>query len=197
MQCIWDCSLAHLLYLQNSIFADLFYFSHLIFMVTNCKEQSHSVTQYNLNCITCSALHRFPPVIYISSRSSIVLCSPGCAQGWFLHCLLEVIGRSWTAALGSMYWSISSLTARTAWRVIRAQGRRWSRLPLRHGRSRWNPLKDWINDWPLKHSHSCVIGVVTPRERAGHLVLLEVGLSADQCNTSVCRGREVKRKNKC
>lgn len=56
--------------------------------------------------------------------------------------------------------------------------------------------KGLINGWPLNHSHSCVIAVVTPRERAGHLVLLEVGLSADQCNTSVCWG-EVKKKNKC
>lgn len=43
----------------------------------------------------------------------------------------------------------------------------------------------------LNNTHSCVIVVVTPGELAGHLVLLEIRLSADQCNTSVCwRGEE-------
>lgn len=36
-----------------------------------------------------------------------------------------------------------------------------------------------------------MIVVVTPGELAGHLVLLEIKLSTDQCNTSVCwRGEE-------
>lgn len=34
-----------------------------------------------------------------------------------------------------MHWSISSLAACKAWRVIRAQVRRWARPPARHGRS--------------------------------------------------------------
>lgn len=52
--------------LSESYFIDLFYFPYFIFMVTNSKEQNHSVTQYNLNCITRSAplspcyLHFFP-----------------------------------------------------------------------------------------------------------------------------------------
>ncbi len=52
--------------LQNSISSTCcFIFAYLIFMVTNCKEQNHSVTQYNLNCITRSALLHFPPAISI------------------------------------------------------------------------------------------------------------------------------------
>ena len=41
------------------------------------------------------------------------------------------------------------------------------------------------------NTQSCVIVAVTPGELARHLVLLEIRLRADQCNTSVCwRGEE-------
>lgn len=54
--------------------------------------------------------------------------------------------------------------------------------------------KGVINGELLNNIHSSVIVVVTPGELAGHLVLLEIGLSTDQCNTSVCQRREEKRK---
>lgn len=44
--------------LPECCFIDLlFYFACLIFMVTNCKDQNHSMTQFDLNYITPSALH--------------------------------------------------------------------------------------------------------------------------------------------
>lgn len=47
-----------------------------------------------------------------------------------------------------------------------------------------------ISDLLLNNIHSSVM-VVTPGELAGHLVLLEIRLSTDQCNTCVrCRGVE-------
>lgn len=89
----WPQSFHLMLYLQNSVSLTCYFiFPYLIFMVTNHKEQNHSVTQYNLNCTPCSALHHFPPAICISSLNSIVLCSAGGAESQFLHCLLKVIG---------------------------------------------------------------------------------------------------------
>lgn len=51
-----------------------------------------------------------------------------------------------------------------------------------------------IRDLLLNNIHSSVI-VVTPRELAGHLVLLEIRLSADQCNVCVLQKSIIKKTN--
>lgn len=71
-RCNDHCSLFNLLYSQNIAPLTYFNFLWLLLMVTSCKEQNRSVTQYHLNCIITS----------------------GCAQSKFLRCLLEIIGRS-------------------------------------------------------------------------------------------------------
>lgn len=79
-----------------------FMFAHSISSVTELQSTGPTVlTRYNLNCITRCALLRPPSrTLHFSLSSETLLYSavPGCAQRRFLHCLLNVIGHSRTAA---------------------------------------------------------------------------------------------------
>lgn len=125
-------------YLQNSISLTYFIFPTWYSWWQSVKNRA--TAWHNLNCITHSGTLSLSPLQSAFLASQLyIYCYSGSAKSWFLHCLLKVIGLLLTAALGSMGWSISSLAACKTWRIIRAQGERWSRQPL----SRWNSQKDW------------------------------------------------------
>lgn len=77
-------------------------FAHSIFSVTELQRAGPAVlTQNNLSCTTrCALLHSPSCSLHFSISPETLLYSavPGCAQRRFLHCLLNVIGHSRTAA---------------------------------------------------------------------------------------------------
>lgn len=92
-----------LLYLRRGVASTRYFmFAHSIFPVTELQSTGPTVlTRYNLNCITRCALLRPPSrSLHFSLSPETLLYSavPGCAQRRFLHCLLNVIGHSRTAA---------------------------------------------------------------------------------------------------